>query len=230
MAIRLNSLGPVTVAVKTVQSNQAHAASSDKSPQILSTSASAKGSPRAAAVDFRFIVSRGLAAAGAASANARAAATAADASATTISSTATTLVRSVTPSSAPAATSDPKTVRTAEQVFGASPWVTNPTGTGPNGLVFGYNPIYFATASTAADVAGMVGGTVVEDSEFTKNTPSDPFAQQQPNEMVELPDGALINPGVIASFYTHGYQQSEVNQDIANEVAGAEASLTSTAA
>ena len=74
----------------------------------------------------------------------------------------------------------------------------------------------------------MVGGKVVEDNEFTKNTPGDPFAQQQPNEMVELPNGALINPGLVASLYTHGYSQRVVNQAISNEVAGAEASVAGT--
>ena len=73
----------------------------------------------------------------------------------------------------------------------------------------------------------MVGGTVVQENDLTKNTPDDPFSQAQPNEMVELPDGALINPGYIASLYTHGYANSMVNQAIANEVAGAEASVTS---
>ena len=39
--------------------------------------------------------------------------------------------------------------------------------------------------------------------------------------MVKLSDGRLINPGLVASFYTHGYPQSYVDQMIANEVKGA---------
>lgn len=133
-----------------------------------------------------------------------------------------------TTTSATPPVSGPNAVLTAEDVFGANPWLTDPTGTAPNGETFSYNPLYFATPSTAAHVAQMVGGTVVQDDEFTKNTPGDPFTQQQPNEMVQLPGGGLINPGLIASLYTHGYPQSEVNQAIANEVASAEASVTTT--
>ena len=39
--------------------------------------------------------------------------------------------------------------------------------------------------------------------------------------MVKLANGALVNPGVIASFYTHGYPQWMVDQMVSNEVAGA---------
>jgi hypothetical protein len=112
-------------------------------------------------------------------------------------------------------------VPTVDSVFGPSPWLANPTGTCPNGEVFGYNPIYFATPATAQKVAQMVGGSVVQDFEFTKNTPGNPFSQQQPNQMVQLANGALINPGLVASFYTHGYPRWMVDQMVANEVAGA---------
>lgn len=129
------------------------------------------------------------------------------------------------PNSASGASASINGAPTAEQVFGSSPWLSDPTGTGPGGLTFGYNPLYFATPQTAAVVAQMVGGTVVQDNEFTKDTPGDPFAQQQPNEMVELPGGALINPGLIASLYTHGLPQWEIDQAITNEVNSAEASV-----
>jgi len=43
--------------------------------------------------------------------------------------------------------------------------------------------------------------------------------------MVQLPDGALINPGLIASLYTHGLPQWEINQAITNDVNTAEASV-----
>jgi hypothetical protein len=107
---------------------------------------------------------------------------------------------------------------TAESVFGSSPWITNPTGLGPGG-VYSYNPFYFATPQTAATVAQMVGGTVVSSNTFTPN--GGPFAQQQPNWMVQLPDGRMINPGLVASFYTHGYPQSYIDQMIASEVKNA---------
>jgi hypothetical protein len=115
---------------------------------------------------------------------------------------------------APAAPADP--VPTVQSVFGAAPWISNPTGTGPTGA-FSYNPYYFATPQTAATVASMVGGKVVSLNSFS--TPGSVYKQNQPNEMVQLPNGALINPGLVAEFYTHGYPQSMVNQMIANEVA-----------
>jgi hypothetical protein len=36
--------------------------------------------------------------------------------------------------------------------------------------------------------------------------------------MVKMPNGSMINPGLVATFYTHGYSQSMVDQMIANEV------------
>lgn len=107
---------------------------------------------------------------------------------------------------------------TAESVFGPNPWLSNPTGMAPDGSIYGYNPMYFATPQTAAKVAQMLGGTVVQANEIT-NAPGSTFQQQQPNQMVLLKNGALINPGLVAGFYTHGYPQSMVDQMIANEVA-----------
>jgi hypothetical protein len=232
MAIQLNSLRLVTVPAKAAPPNQARAlAPGARTSLVPAKPASAKASALKATADFGSVLSGGLAAAGAASANARSAATAAATHAAAAASlTATAAAKSATTAASPAtaATSDPNAVLTAEQVFGANPWLADPTGSGPNGVTFPYNPLYFASASTAADVAQMVGGTVVQDDEFTKDTAADPFAQQQPNEMVELPGGALINPGLIASLYTHGYPNSIVNQAIASEVAGAEASVTTT--
>lgn len=106
---------------------------------------------------------------------------------------------------------------TAQSVFGPNPWVDNPTGVGPDGTVYGYNQQYFATQQTAAAVAQMLGGKVVQVNQFT-NAPGSTFQQQQPNEMVQLKNGVLINPGLVAGFYTHGYSQSMVDQMIANEV------------
>jgi hypothetical protein len=127
-----------------------------------------------------------------------------------------------TPATAGASVTTPATAEpaqttaapTAESVFGANPWVTNPTGQGPSGT-YSFNPLYFATPQTAAKVAQMVGGTVVENSELAG---AGGFAQQQPNLMVKLPDGRLVNAGLIASFYTHGYPQSYIDRLIANEV------------
>jgi hypothetical protein len=104
---------------------------------------------------------------------------------------------------------------TAQSVFGPTPWLTNPTGSGPTGT-YTYNPYYFASPQTAAAVASMVGGQVVQMNSLSGGSR---FVQDQPNQMVRLANGALINPGLVASFYTHGYPQSMVDQMIANEVA-----------
>jgi hypothetical protein len=64
----------------------------------------------------------------------------------------------------------------------------------------------------------MLGGTVVASNEFTGS--AGPFSQQQPNRMVQLQNGRMINPGLIASFYTHGYPQSYIDRLIASEVNG----------
>jgi len=113
------------------------------------------------------------------------------------------------------ATPAPAPPPTAESVFGANPWIANPGGQGPNGITYGYNPIYFATPATAAKVAQMVGGKVVATNAIT---PFGPFTQNQPNQMVQLPNGRMINAGVIADFYNHGYPQQYINMMVANEV------------
>jgi hypothetical protein len=121
-------------------------------------------------------------------------------------------------SSISAAGPDPTSTPTAESVFGPNPWVANPTGTGPGGP-YPLNPYYFATPQTAAIVAQMVGGTVVQANSFTPNGGG--FRQPQANLMVQLPDGRMINPGLVASFYTHGYSQSYVDMMVACEVKNA---------
>jgi hypothetical protein len=73
---------------------------------------------------------------------------------------------------------------------------------------------------TAQTVASMVGGTVVSANEMV-TAPGSPFTQDQPNLMVQLPNGGMVNPGLIATFFTHNWPTSFVNQQIANEVAGA---------
>src|SRR5271157_2786819 len=91
---------------------------------------------------------------------------------------------------------------TAQSVFGDNPWITNPTGTAPDGSTYGYNPLYFATPATAAKVAEMVGGKVVA---------SDQIASL----------GGFINAGLVASFYIHGFSQSYIDHMIQNEIQGA---------
>jgi len=121
--------------------------------------------------------------------------------------------------STPSSANTPPPPPTAESVFGPNPWLSDPTCMGPTGEAVHYNPYYFATPQTAAKVAQMVGGTVVQAYSFTPNGGA--FAQMQPNQMVQLPNGKLVNPGLIAAFYTHGYPQSYIDQMIASEVKNA---------
>ena len=111
------------------------------------------------------------------------------------------------------------TVPTAESVFGDNPWVDNPTGTAPDGTTWSYNPLYFATEATASKVASMVGGTVIQQELMTPAAGS-PLQQSQLNEMVQLKDGSVVNPGLIAGFYQHGYSQSMIDTMIQNEIQG----------
>jgi hypothetical protein len=138
-------------------------------------------------------------------------------SAVTTSTTAATTSSSSSTQAATAA-SEADSAPTPESVFGGSPWLANPVGTNPDGSQFSYNPWYFATPQAAAQVAQMLGGTVVSQNEFT--SPGSPFVQQQPNLMVQMPDGRLINAGLVASFYAHGYPQSYINTLISNEING----------
>ena len=105
---------------------------------------------------------------------------------------------------------------TAESLFGDNPWSGDAGGTGPNGS-YGYNHYYFATPQTAAKVAQMLGGKVVA---MNAITPYGPFKQNQPNQMVQMPDGKLINAGLVAGFYDHGFTQQMVDKMIAAEVSG----------
>jgi hypothetical protein len=125
-------------------------------------------------------------------------------------------------SSAPASTSSGtaattesgSSAPTAQSVFGANPWETGVYGTCSNGVTYGYNSYYFATPATAQIVANMLGGTVVASDAIT-SAPGSPFMQSQPNLMVQLPNGAQVNAGMVAQIYTHGYPQSTVDQMVA---------------
>jgi hypothetical protein len=116
----------------------------------------------------------------------------------------------------PAAVSTCPLAPTAQSLFGANPWSTGAGGTGPAGS-YSYNPYYFATPATAAKVAQMLGGKVVAMNEIT---PFGPFQQNQPNQMIQMPDGRLINAGLVAGFYDHGFTQQTVDKMIAVEVSG----------
>ena len=162
------------------------------------------------ATDFGTILSNQSAPPAASSAAAAAAAPAPAAPSGTVGSVTPTV--SAAPAAAPASTMAP----TAPSLFGANPWSTNAGGKGPGGS-YSYNPYYFATPATAAKVAQMLGGQVVT---MNAITPYGPFQQNQPNQMVQMPDGRLINAGLVAGFYDHGYTQQMVDKMIAGEVSG----------
>jgi len=124
----------------------------------------------------------------------------------------------VTPASA--APAGPPPAPTPQSVFGPNVWIDNPSGTAPNGVQYSYNPIYFATRETANKIAAMVGGTV-----FATNAlaPNGGFQQSSPNWMVRLPGGQVVNPGLIADFYNHGYPQHYVDYLVEREIQGAQA-------
>jgi hypothetical protein len=114
----------------------------------------------------------------------------------------------------PAASTTPA-VPTAQSVFGPNPWATNPGGMAPNGVSYSYNHYYFATPATAQKVAQMVGGKVVEANAIT---PFGPFQQNMPNQMVQLPSDRVINAGLFASFYDHGYSQQFIDRLVSSEI------------
>ncbi|HVP13749.1 MAG TPA: hypothetical protein VMV94_21415, partial [Phycisphaerae bacterium] len=112
------------------------------------------------------------------------------------------------------------TVPTAQSAFGDSPWLSNPTGSGDHGYTWQFNPIYFATDQTAQTIANLVGGTVVTKNAMIGDADG-PLHQDEMNNMVQLASGALINPGLVADFYNHGYSQARIDQMIQEEVKGA---------
>ncbi|HJT88776.1 MAG TPA: hypothetical protein VJ732_12990 [Bryobacteraceae bacterium] len=107
-------------------------------------------------------------------------------------------------------------IPTLQSVFGDQPYEDGATVTGPAGF-FNYNPIYFATPQTAAKIAGLVGGSVVQTDAMTANGP---YAQNAPNEMIQFAGGRTVNAGLIADFYNHGYPQSYIDSLLEREIQG----------
>jgi hypothetical protein len=111
---------------------------------------------------------------------------------------------------------EPAMAPTAQAMFGANPWINNAGGSGPYGS-YSYNKYYFATPETASKVAQLLGGKVVETQALT---PYGPFVQNQANQMVQMPDGRLINAGIIASYYDRGWSQQSVDALVKGEISG----------
>jgi hypothetical protein len=127
------------------------------------------------------------------------------------------LFRNTDPPAAPVVVQAAPARPSAEALFGPNPWMTAPSYQAPNGASYSYNPMFFATPETAAKVASILGGTVEAHNEITPN--GGPFMQSQPNLMVRLPGGGLLNAGIVATYYTHGYPQSYIDTLIAKAVA-----------
>jgi hypothetical protein len=115
----------------------------------------------------------------------------------------------------PATAGNPPTVA---GVFGAaSPWLANPTGTGPVvGGIITFNPQYFATPQTAALVAGWFNGTVTTDTSFC-GPASNLFKPDQYPAAVQVPGGGLINPGLVAAFFSHSLPIQQIQAMLQNE-------------
>jgi hypothetical protein len=92
----------------------------------------------------------------------------------------------------------------------------SPTGTGPTGS-FDFNSTYFPTQATAQTIADMLGGQVVAQNAIL-SSPGSPFHQSQPNYMVQLPNGNVINPGFIAQAIATKQPRANIDALIYSEV------------
>lgn len=104
---------------------------------------------------------------------------------------------------------------TLQSVFGSNPFISQPGGVAPNGVTYSYNPTYFATRATADKLAQMYGGKVVE---MNAITPFGPFQQNHMNEMIQFPNGNVVNAGILASYFDRGWSQEQINTAIAGEI------------
>jgi hypothetical protein len=78
----------------------------------------------------------------------------------------------------------------------------NVTETGPDGSVSSMNSMELATSSTAAEVAQLLGGTVVDD------TPNGAYTATAPTREISVPGSNVeVNAGLVANlFSTYGTQ------------------------
>jgi hypothetical protein len=100
--------------------------------------------------------------------------------------------------------------------LGPTPFMNTPTGTGPTGS-FDFNSTYFPTQATAQTIADMLGGQVVAQNAIL-SSPGSPFHQSQPNYMVQLPNGNVINPGFIAQAIATKQPRATIDALIYSEV------------
>lgn len=113
---------------------------------------------------------------------------------------------------------DPKYIPRVEEIFGETFWVESPQARHAGGF-WNINPLHFATDQTAAKLAEMLGGKAVQRYDVMNG--SGPFYQTQPNNMIELRNGVVLNAGLLADIYNHGYPQSFIDRQIASMVSDA---------
>jgi hypothetical protein len=117
---------------------------------------------------------------------------------------------------------------TAQQLFGESPWVTNPApgAMGPHGP-YTYNPEYFATGVTAERLCTIIelgAGLPAKSCKIVPVnaiTPFGPYMQNQPNLMIQLPEGStkgLRNAGLMAKFFQDFRSLEILNQAFTMEL------------
>lgn len=117
----------------------------------------------------------------------------------------------------------------AQQLFGNAPWVTDPApgGNGPAGPYL-YNNTSFATRETAAVVLQIVilgcalkpedaaKCIVLEDPDAMTGGPG-PFKQNQPNLMIQMPDGSKHFAGLIALEFLNWHSIEPINSELSQE-------------
>ena len=121
--------------------------------------------------------------------------------------------------------SDLSSVLSVTDVFGPSPFVASPTITTPFGTS-GLDNIYFATQQTANIVSSFFPGSTVVQSYPIAITGT--VSQNQPTLMVMLPTGISMNAGLVANFFSHGYNLGVIQGMLQTEVANVTKELTGT--
>ncbi len=95
--------------------------------------------------------------------------------------------------------------------YGSNPFAPNPGFTGPYGPG-GYGPQTFSTQSVAQQIAQQYGGTVVNGANTDPNNPANSslligpgsqFKTNQTQYMIQMPNGAVVDPAKISSIYAN---------------------------
>jgi hypothetical protein len=96
-------------------------------------------------------------------------------------------------------------------------FLQNQTVTGPNGYSSNMNPIYFADPATAQRMAQQLGAELFYGDQFGSPGSPTSFPQQA---LLRLPNGQVVNAGLVANTYNHGYSQNTIDQILAGIING----------